>query len=259
MYKHFYNIYYCMDLPIENQRVKKIIDHYFNGNENQFSKEIGVSQPRINRLFSLDSRNNKYPLVSFDIIQSIINKFININPEWLIVGRGDMEKSVEREFNNTITEPLPSYRKTKDKVYDLQRVPLFNLEATMGLVPVVNNNGLDEEKIIDYISIPAMAICDGAIYASGDSMYPLLKAGDMVAYKKIDVDIDNIFFGEIYILALYIDQTSTMKTIKFVQKSDKGDDYIRLVSQNPHHADKDIRLNQIAAMGLVRASIRLHN
>src|SRR5690554_475991 len=244
-----------MDLPIENQRVKKIIEYYFQGNENQFSKEINVSQPRINRLFSLDNRSNKYPQVSFDIIQSIINKFININPEWLIVGRGEMLK----QDKDVVAEPVMSYRKTKDPIYELQRIPVFNLDATMGLVPVHNGDGIDEEKIIDYISLGMLPSCDGATPATGDSMYPLLKAGDLVAYKNIAVERNNIFFGEMYLLAIHIDETTTMKTIKFVQHSELGDDWIKIVSHNQYHPPKDIRLNQIAAMGLVRASIRIHN
>ena len=64
-----------MDLPIENQRVRQVLEYYSNGNELAFSKLIGISQPRINRLFSPDNRSNKYPLVSFEIIQAIINKF----------------------------------------------------------------------------------------------------------------------------------------------------------------------------------------
>ena len=160
---------------------------------------------------------------------------------------------------STYTEPISTNRKTKDAIYDQQRIPLFNLEATMGLVPIVNGHGIDDDKVLDYISIPSMAICDGAIYATGDSMYPLLKAGDIVAYKKIEINPDTIFFGEIYIVALYLDELTTMKTIKFVQKSELGDEYVKLVSHNSHHAPKDYKLNQIAAMGLVRASIRLHN
>jgi len=158
-----------------------------------------------------------------------------------------------------IAKPVQSYRKTKDPIYDIQRVPIFNLEATMGLVPLVNGDGIDEEKVIDYITIPSMPLCDGAIYASGDSMYPLLKSGDMVAYKRIPVDRAQIFFGEMYIIAVYLDETSTMKTIKFVHQSELGDDYLKLVSHNQHHAPKDVKISQIAAIGLVRASIRLHN
>lgn len=227
--------------------INEIKSHLNYKTDTELADFLGVKQPTI-------STWRKRNTIDYELI---IAKCNDIDANWLITGEGSMLK--EKRTLKTVAEPLPSYRKTKDKVYDLQRVPLFNLEATMGLVPVVNDNGLDEEKIIDYISIPAMAICDGAIYASGDSMYPLLKAGDMVAYKKIEIDINNIFFGEIYILAIYMDQTTTMKTIKFVKKSELGDDYIKLVSQNPHHADKDIKINQIAAMGLVRASIRLHN
>ena len=88
-------------LPVENQRVKKIIDFTTNGNVLQFSKEIGISQPRINRLFSIDTRSGKYPLVSFEIVQAIINKFVNINAEWLLTGQGEMLK------NAPVPEPAP--------------------------------------------------------------------------------------------------------------------------------------------------------
>lgn len=259
-YKHFCNFYNYMELPIENQRVKKIINHFCKGSENQFSKEIGISQPRINRLFSKDVRSDKYPLLSFEIAQAIINKFVNINPEWLMIGHGPMLKTdLPAYINNLVTKPVTTNRKTTDAVYEIQRVPLFNLEATMGLVPLVDGNGIDEEKVIDWISIPNMPSSDGAIYATGDSMYPLLKSGDMIAYKKIDLDRANIFFGEMYLLAIKIDETETMKTIKFIHPSDLGDDYIKLVSHNQHHAPKDIHLNKIAAIALVRGSIRIHN
>lgn len=88
-----------MEIPIENQRVKEIINFFCDGNELLFSKKINVSQPRINRLFSLDKRNNQYPVVSFDIIQSIINTFIDIDSEWLITGKGEMLKVSEDEKN----------------------------------------------------------------------------------------------------------------------------------------------------------------
>ena len=40
-----------MVLPIENQRVKEVINLKAGGNVLKFSKEIGISQPRITRLF----------------------------------------------------------------------------------------------------------------------------------------------------------------------------------------------------------------
>lgn len=233
----------------------------------QIAEYKGISKEKfienLGQTYGNFKSKSKLTPVNSNFIEDLLSMYPEINPIWLITGKGNMivnsDYSNVVSDNNIVAEPVLTTRKTKDFTYDQQRIPLFNLEATMGLVPVVNGNGLDEEKILDYISIPSMAICDGAIYATGDSMYPLLKAGDIVAYKKVEVNPDTIFFGEIYIVALYLDELTTMKTIKFVQKSDLGDDYVKLVSHNSHHAPKDYKLNQIAAMGLVRASIRLHN
>lgn len=78
-----------MLLPSDNQRIKDIIEFYCDGNELLFSREIGISQPRINRLFKIDPRSDKYPAPSYEIVQAIINKFIDVNPRWLLTGQGD--------------------------------------------------------------------------------------------------------------------------------------------------------------------------
>lgn len=224
-------------------RILKIIE-LNNINKSQFYKKTGLSNGFLDKVKDVGASK----------IEDILKTFPEISAEWLIMGIEPMIKA-----NNTVAQPVMSYRKTKDPIYELQRIPVYNLDATMGLVPVLNDDGIDQEKIVDYISLGMLPSCDGATPATGDSMYPLLKAGDIVAYKTIDVDRNNIFFGEMYLLSIYIDETATMKTIKFVQPSDLGNDYIKLVSHNQHHADKDVKISQIAAMALVRASIRIHN
>jgi hypothetical protein len=47
-------------------------------------------------------------------------------------------------------------------------------------------------------------------------------------------------------------------TVKYVQKSDRAG-YVRLVSQNQHHADKDVQVEKIRAIALVKASIRMNS
>lgn len=47
-------------------------------------------------------------------------------------------------------------------------------------------------------------------------------------------------------------------TVKYIQKSDR-EGYVKLVSQNPHHADKDVAINRIRAIALVKASIRMNS
>lgn len=238
-----------MDKKISNikERVLYITD-YKGVSKEKFFESIGMT-------YGSFKGKQKESALNSDAIDKILSIYPDIDANWLLTGKEPMLK----EEVNSIVEPVESHRKTKDPVYELQRIPLFNLEATMGLVPLLNGNGLDEDKIIDYLSIPGMASCDGAIYATGDSMYPLLKSGDMIAYKHIPVERSEIFFGEMYILAIKLDETSTMKTIKFVHQSELGDDHIKLVSHNQHHASKDVKLSKIAAIGLIRASIRLHN
>ena len=47
-------------------------------------------------------------------------------------------------------------------------------------------------------------------------------------------------------------------TIKYIQRSER-EGYVRLVSQNPHHADKDVQMSRIRAIALVKASIRMNS
>ena len=46
-------------------------------------------------------------------------------------------------------------------------------------------------------------------------------------------------------------------TVKYVQKSEH-EGFIKLVSQNQHHADKEVEMSRIRAIALIKASIRMH-
>jgi len=112
-----------------------------------------------------------------------------------------------------------------------------------------------EAKPVNYIHIPNLPKCDGAIYVVGDSMYPLLKSGDIVLYKQLS-DVRDVFWGDMYLLSIDIDGEEYI-TVKYVQKSDH-EGYVKLVSQNQHHADKEVEISRIRAIALIKASIRMH-
>ncbi len=110
---------------------------------------------------------------------------------------------------------------------------------------------------IDHISIPHLPKCDGAVYVTGDSMYPLLKSGDIVLYKEIHDVANEIFWGEMYLLGIDMSGEEYV-TVKYIQKSEiQG--CVRLVSQNKHHQDKDVEISKIKALALVKASIRINS
>ena len=82
-------------------------------------------------------------------------------------------------------------------------------------------------------------------------MYPLLKSGDIVLYKQLK-DLGDIFWGDMYLLSIDLDGEEYI-TVKYIQKSDR-EGYVKLVSQNPHHADKEVAVDRIRALALVKAA-----
>ena len=257
------------------ERLYQIFD--FKGDSvYKISKEIDVS----NGYFA--KTRAKQGNIGSDIIEKIVSYYTDINVEWLITGKGEMLKTKSEENvikkndnindNNFDNKPkvqkmlsnkessyniisLPSNRKTKDAVYPIQEIPLYDLVATAGLKELFSG-GKSATQVLDTIKIPHLPKCDGAISITGDSMYPLLKSGDMVLYKE--VPLDSIFYGEMYLLAYQIDGWEEYITVKYVQKSDLGDDYLKLVSQNQHHQPKDVLKAHITAIAIIKASIRIN-
>jgi transcriptional regulator with XRE-family HTH domain len=67
-------------LLLENERLTS----------SQFAKIVGYRPSSISHILS--GRNKP----GFDFIQEILKKFDNINPEWLILGRGEMYRTTDK-------------------------------------------------------------------------------------------------------------------------------------------------------------------
>lgn len=234
--------------------LNKIKDTYLFKTDTAFANYLGIKPQTLS---SWLSRN------TFDI-DLIYSKCVNINPEFLISGIGSVKRPVidysypdSEPVNNIVSEPHETYDlKTDKKISEAQVIPLYNVEASAGIVSLFLNS--NQTKPIDYIQIPNLPKCDGAVYVTGDSMYPLLKSGDIVMYKQIHNIRDGLFWGEMYLVSMEIDDEEFV-TVKYIQKSNKGEDYICLVSQNKHHQDKDIELKKVSALGLIKGSIRINS
>ena len=139
-----------------------------------------------------------------------------------------------------------------DHPVELQRIPLYDFDATAGMVGLFSENNV--QYPINYLSIPDLPHVDGAIFVRGDSMYPLLKSGDIVVYKAVN-SLYNIMWGEMYIVDCDLDGDD-YTAVKFLNKVEGDDSQALLVSHNPHHAPKAIPLSAIRALAIVKASIR---
>lgn len=78
-------------------RIKEFID--FKGINNAgFEKEVGMS----NGSFASQLKNNK--TIGVDKLENILNKYPEINPDWLLTGKGSMLKTlVKNELSQNIT------------------------------------------------------------------------------------------------------------------------------------------------------------
>lgn len=210
-----------------------------------FYKQTGITRGL------LDSDKLKASVKDTDLAK-ILATYKDLNIEWLLTGKGDKikqeEKQKVREIN-TIYNP-----KTAEKQIDNQIVYLYDIEATAGLKSLLENKN---QNIIDTIRIPNLPKCDGAVHVVGDSMYPILKSGDIVLYKEVHDIKCGIFWGEMYLLSVAVDDEEYI-TVKYLQKSDINDTFVKLVSHNPHHNPKDIPISSIRALALIKASIRLN-
>jgi phage repressor protein C with HTH and peptisase S24 domain len=219
---------------------KKGISYY------AFENSLGASRGSISKAVKEGKS------IGSSVLENILNIYKDLNSNWLLTGRGDMFISNEDVFLN---KNIETFRLKTDVSFENQQIPLYNIEATAGLVPLFQNS--DQQEPIDHISIPNLPKCDGAVYVTGDSMYPLLISGDIVLYKTFTDFRNEIFWGEMYLLSVEMSGEEFV-LVKFIQKSDNPN-FVKLVSQNKHHQDKEVSIEKIRALALIKASIRINS
>ena len=229
-----------MLLPSDNQRIKDVIDFYCNGNELQFSKEINISQPRINRLFKVDPRSDKYPAPSYEIVQAIINKFVEINPRWLLTGDGEPnfgnDGKANGKANGKVNVNFPSEsRNSKSTSFEKEeaKAPIFLPDSgkttstniielpvpiadddEMVKVPVVDisvaagSGFYNPEQLseIDSIRFPRSMIKGNKTYLcvriKGESMVPTLQDGGYLVIRLLDrSEWENVQDGHVHVIS----------------------------------------------------------
>lgn len=216
---------------------------YKNLNYSSFGKLLGYSDVAISKIITGKNKPK------FDLLNSILTKIPEINPEWLLTGKGEML----RGGSGYEVVPLTN-DKVPEPVKEMQSIPVYDLRAAAGLSLLFGDQA--RQVPVEYIRIPYIKKADGAIFVTGDSMYPIIKSGDIVIFRKLNNIRDGYIWGEIYILDIALDGDEFL-AVKYVQKSDK-EGYIKLVSHNEHHHEKEIPVSAVRHAARVLASIRFH-
>lgn len=214
------------------QRIKQLIEAR-KQSVSQFAAEIEMQQTTVNN-YILGNRK-----ISFVLIENILKHIPEVSSDWLVKGEGDMYNETSKVF-------------VDDQRLEHSIVPLFDVDVSAGLQKLFASGG----ACVGNISIPNMPTADGAVHVVGDSMYPLLKAGDIIAYRVIN-EISSILYGEIYILQIEHDGDMQV-VVKYIKRSENPD-CVLLVSYNKEHDPMDIPRSWITALARVTFSIRKYS
>lgn len=220
-------------------RIRQYIE-YKKISVSAFERSIGLGNASLSKAFKSGGA------IGTDKLENILNSYPEINIQWLLTGEGDMIRGEKCDVSHT-------FSLSTDHKVDMQNIPLYDLSATAGLMAIFNDMQPNPE---DYLRVPNLPPVDGAIYVRGESMTPLLKSGDIVIFKKLELTLDSILWGQIYLLS-FDAGGDTFTVVKYLQKSDRQD-CIRLVSQNSRFEPKDIPISSIRALAIVKASITFH-
>lgn len=205
------------------------------------SKSIFLSTTKIKRGF-LD-KDKLGASVSDTLLAKIIAAYPELSLEWLITGNGNM-----------LNKAKGTGHSDKDNQNAEKPIPLYTLDK----ISKAKHPGIGPWRENEWVSIPHMPPCDAALYVQADTMYPILKTGDIVLYKRI-TDLDSLYWGEMYVIDIERPDDEDYLTLKYIFKSDLGDNYISLHSYNPIYPPQDILKDRILRVGLVKACIRYNS
>lgn len=209
--------------------------------DSELAAFLGISR---STLSNWNARNSiDFPL--------LLGRLGDVDYNWLLTGKGSpvhRAKFCDSDLVRGEVEILHT-PKTADPVDD-RSVTLYDISAAANLKTLLADR---PQYVLGKILIPNVPRCDGAVYVSGDSMYPILKSGDIVGFKSIR-DFTDVIYGEMYLISFQRGGDEYL-AVKYVNHSDRPD-CIRLVSYNTHHDPMDLPLAAVNAMAIVKFSIR---
>ena len=202
-----------------------------------FERSIGLSNGAVHKMGE-GTRNST--------IDKISVKYTDLNIVWLKTGVGNMLLSDERnEKTITVNQKAISPNNRKGAL-------IYDIDATCGL------NGRDieftDEKVIGSIDAPEINPESKIIFATGDSMLPLIASGDRVVIRKIE-SWDYFNYGQVYLII-----TNEYRLIKRVRRHPKdAENLILLRSENPNYDDIDLPKREIIHLFIVENILSIKN
>lgn len=221
-----------------NQRIKEIADKLCDGNVSELARITGVNQPALRDAVGTRKASPRYETLS----KIAASDALNINAEWLLTGKGFMLKN-----RNDIIQTNLIYESRPGKI------PIYNIQAAGNLQTLFAKS---KPYFIGEFDMPNPPHCDGAIYVRAENMRPLVKGGDMLAYKQLH-NIKNLMSGEMYIVDYHLGGDNFL-VIRYVKWEEKNET-LRLASYDKHYDDTIIPVSAVQAMARVMMVLNIRS
>lgn len=216
------------------ERIKEYID-FKKLTISAFERSIGMS----NASFGKSLKNGG--AIGTDKLENILNTYTDINPQWLLTGKGEMLKNEDSAstVNVGIEPPV---------INPVEGIPLIPIDAMAGALS--GDISVLEYECERYV-IPAFKGADFLINVKGSSMYPKYNSGDIVACKR--VPMSDLFFQWNKVYVIDTNQGALIKRIK------KGSDqeHVLIVSENKDYDPFELSISAIYSVAIVMGVIRL--
>lgn len=174
--------------------------------------------------------------IGSDKCEKIIYAFPEINPDWLLTGKGDMLRDGEA---TSIAEGENGKSIAVKAEKNKTGTPYYAVDFLAGFDSVFNDLTNIPNSLI---SFPNIKGAECWVDVSGKSMEPLISPGDVIAIKKVNDWKQNVLYGEVYAIV-----TEEYRTIKRIRKATVRE-YITLVPENPEYDAQDILADNVQAV-----------
>lgn len=215
----------------------------------QVAKHEGVSYANfcesIGMTYASFKGKHRESALNSDAIDKILTLHKWVNPDWLILGDGQMERK-NPEF---VQENTPSLINPLMDGVPRGGVPYYDVDFIGGFDLISNDQTTQPDFYIDF---QPFNDADCWVNVTGKSMSPFISHGDIVALKKFEGWNRFLLYGEIYAVI-----TDHFRTIKIVSKGDASDTF-KLVpySKSPEFVAQDIPITEITDIYQVKGSIK---
>lgn len=208
-------------------RLNFFVDKYLQGNKTSFYKKTSLANGFLDRSGGIRTGN----------LEKVSLAFPELNTHWVLTGTGEVLNS----------EPNFEEQVVSEETF-VKPVPVYDTEVFGGKRDLVNTT--DYEAIIGWARMPGFEDCIGWTKIKGDSMAPIVKAGDFVAVLP-EIDKKYILPGALYIVS-FSGEKAPHPMLKYIHLEDGK---VLLRSVNSKYKDMVLNMEDIKAIYPARAGV----